>query len=65
MIEVSQKTVKYKIGEIVRYTRYENDLVNEPNKKPTPNNLLNELSGGYFGDNIYIFIFLLKKSRTT
>ena len=28
---------QYRIGEIVRYTRYENDLVNEPNKTPIPN----------------------------
>ena len=35
--EGSQKKVKYKIGEIVRYTNYENDLINNPHKKPTPN----------------------------
>ena len=29
--------IEYKIGEIVRYTRYEDDLINEPNRKPTPN----------------------------
>ena len=37
MIEQSLKTVEYKIGEIVRYTGYEGDLINEPNRKPTPN----------------------------
>ena len=37
MIEQSQEIVEYKIGEIVRYTGYEGDLINEPNKKPTPN----------------------------
>ncbi len=37
MTEQSLKTVEYKIGEIVRYSRYDDDLINEPNKKPTPN----------------------------
>jgi|11_taG_2_1085331.scaffolds.fasta_scaffold79084_2 hypothetical protein len=36
MIEQSLKTVEYKIGEIVKYTRYDDDLINEPNQKPTP-----------------------------
>ena len=36
MIEQGLKIVEYKIGEIVKYTRYENDLINEPNQKPTP-----------------------------
>jgi len=37
MIEQNQKLVEYKIGEIVRYTGYEGDLINNPNEKPTPN----------------------------
>jgi hypothetical protein len=36
-MQQSLKTVEYKIGEIVRYTRYEDDLINEPNVKPSPN----------------------------
>jgi len=36
MIKQSQKIVEYKIGDVVRYTSYENDLINEPYKKPMP-----------------------------
>jgi len=37
MIEQSLKSQIYKRGEIVRYTGYEGDLINYPNKKPVPN----------------------------
>lgn len=37
MITEDQKIVEYKKGEIVRYTGYEGDLINNPGKRPTPN----------------------------
>lgn len=36
-IEQSRKIIEYKIGDIVRYTGYEGDLINYPDRKPTPN----------------------------
>jgi len=36
-VQQSGKTVVYKVGDIVRYTGYEGDLINEPNKIPSPN----------------------------
>lgn len=35
-VQGSKKEVVYEVGDIVRYTEYENDLINEPNKKPVP-----------------------------
>lgn len=36
-IEQELKIINFRIGEIVRYTGYEGDLINNPNKKPIPN----------------------------
>jgi len=36
-LQQSRKQVDYKVGEIVRYTGYENDLINYPLERPRPN----------------------------
>lgn len=36
-VEQYIKLVTYKAGEIVRYTGYEGDLINNPKQNPTPN----------------------------